>query len=138
MTKFRMRPSIEFEAFRWLTDEVPDWWKGYEGTFVQVPTGTALLRNGDAAQPGDYIVCDHTGRISAVTKERFESEYVAADEPIFEVLARDQLAQSTVVHWIERARAANVPEAKIARALQRYEEIIKFQSEHPERVKTPD
>lgn len=61
-----------------------------------------------------------------------------SDEPTFTVLGRDQLAQATVVHWIERARVAGVPEEKINRALQRYEEIVNFQSEHPDRVKVPD
>jgi len=62
----------------------------------------------------------------------------AEDEPSFTILARDQFAQAVVAFWISRAEAAGSPEAKIDRARQRYQEIIEFQSDHPERVKVPD
>lgn len=62
----------------------------------------------------------------------------AVDEPVFTVLGRDQLAQATVMFWISRAMAAGVSEEKIARARRRYDEIVEFQSDHPDRVKVPD
>ena len=137
MSKFRMRPSVEFEAFRWTVDQVPDWWKDLSDV-AQARAITVPLPSGGIANPGDYIVRDHTGRVFVIRREQFESEYIPADEPVFEVLGRDQLAQATVVHWIERAVAAGSPEAKIERARQRYNEIVNFQSEHPERIKVPD
>lgn len=58
--------------------------------------------------------------------------------PRFTLMAYDLLVQASIVNWIDRAIAAGVPEEKIARARHRYDEIIKFQSAHPERVKVPD
>lgn len=60
------------------------------------------------------------------------------EEPSFTVLGRDQLAQAVVRFWIERAETAGVAESKIARARERYDEIVAWQSDHPERVKVPD
>lgn len=60
------------------------------------------------------------------------------EEPSFTVLGRDQLAQAVVRFWIERAEAAGVSDAKIERARQRHQEIVEWQSDHPERVKVPD
>lgn len=70
------------------------------------------------------------GRSGAVT--------INCDEPAFTVYGRDPFAQSSVISWIERTEAAGVPEAKLNRARERYQEIIDFQSAHPERVKVPD
>lgn len=137
LTKFRARLSVEVEAFRWTIDQAPDWWKDLPDVMIQVSTTTAVLPSG-SARPGDYIVRDHTGNISMVKRERFEAEYIPADEPVFEVLGRDQLAQGSVVDWIRRARVAQVPEEKIRRAMQRYQEIVDWQSENPDRVKVPD
>lgn len=93
---------------------------------------------------GAWIVLDSDGDADVYSPKEFESQFApvecvpAVDEPSFTVLGRDQLAQATVVHWIERAVAAQVPEDKIRRAQQRWQEIIDWQSDNPDKVKTPD
>lgn len=115
MPKFRVKPSIEFEVFRWTIDEVPDWWKAIEGVMIQVDTTSALLPKGAGrAQVGDYILRDYAGRLSVVAPERFESEYIPADEPVFEVLGRDQLAQGS--GWSARSLRACLNRSWRARA----------------------
>lgn len=127
MPKFRSKPN-EIEAFRWTVDVTPEWW-------------LVLLSSGEQSanpSPGDYVARDGVGRVFFIKQEELDANFESADEPYFRVMGRDQLAQGTVLGWIERARRAQVSQEKIDKAWSRYNEIINFQSEHPDRVKVPD
>lgn len=63
---------------------------------------------------------------------------VAEDEPVFILRGQDKLALRVIETWITNAASAGVPASKIARAQQHFDDVARFQKQHPNRVKLPD
>lgn len=58
--KYRKKPVV-IEAFKYLTDEVPEWWKRAEGITINLNTRSAFiptLEGTHEAKPGDYIILE--------------------------------------------------------------------------------
>lgn len=56
--------------FRWIIDEVPEWWKALSNVQVDIPTTIALLPNGVTAAPGDWIIQEPDGHLrSEINRE---------------------------------------------------------------------
>ena len=75
--KFRKKPVV-IEAFRWMHDEVPDWWKEMKNLFIHVPTGEVMistLEGNVTAQPGDYIIKGVKGELYPCKPDIFEMTY---------------------------------------------------------------
>lgn len=78
--KFRSK-VVEIEAFQWLQDEVPDWWRLKEGIEIEVDTGSAFIPTLEGvmeAKPGDWIIQGLIGEIYPCKDEVFRMKY----EPI--------------------------------------------------------
>lgn len=60
------------------------------------------------------------------------------DEPIFTLLARDELAPEIVVLWATKAAEAGTPHEKVRGAVEVSMAMHKWQMANPDRVKTPD
>lgn len=81
MPKYRKKPVV-VEAFRWLIDEVPDWWKGLH-VQVQTATGVAViptLEGKMSAQPGDWIVKGIQEEVYPCKPDIFEATYERVEE----------------------------------------------------------
>lgn len=75
--KYRKKP-VEVEAFKWLHDEVPEWWKTYVGIQIEVDTGSALIETLEGtmrASPGDWIIKGVKGELYPCKPEIFEISY---------------------------------------------------------------
>jgi len=58
MARYKKKP-IEVEAFRWLIDQVPQWWIELEGVTIDVATGSINIPTKEGsmkANKGDYII----------------------------------------------------------------------------------
>jgi hypothetical protein len=78
--KFKSKPVIK-EAFRWMHDEVPDWWKSAEGIQIKVETGSAFiptLEGVHEAKPGDWIIQGLKGELYPCKHEIFLASYEPA------------------------------------------------------------
>ena len=136
-------PTIECDlAGAMLVQGNMDWIRAQVLATV-VPEGAygvnILIRR--IANPGGTfpeIVVDYSHELLLAIARAYNRVGVDPDAPIFPVMGRDHLAQAVVTFWVERAVAAGVPEGKVERARRRLQEIIAFQSDHPERVKVPD
>ena len=60
------------------------------------------------------------------------------DEPIFTLVAHDELAPEIVVLWATLAARAGVPDSKVRGAVDVSLAMHRWQMAHPDRVKTPD
>jgi hypothetical protein len=60
------------------------------------------------------------------------------DEPVFTLRAQDALAPFVVRQWLNDARINGVNEGKIRRGREHLDAIVKWQEEHPDKVKIPD
>lgn len=63
---------------------------------------------------------------------------IAADEPVFILRGQDTMAPDVISEWIRLALLAGVNPDKVQRAREHFVDMIKFQQEHPERIKLPD
>jgi hypothetical protein len=83
MPKYRKKPVV-IEAFRWLTDRVPDWWRAKSvDAVVSAGSGVVTIRTleGDMdAQPGDYIIQGVQGEIYPCKPDIFEQTYERVDD----------------------------------------------------------
>lgn len=80
--KYRKKP-VEIEAFKWLHDEVPDWWRSAKGIQIEVNTGAAFIETLEGtmkAASGDYIIKGIKGEIYPCKPDIFEATYKRADE----------------------------------------------------------
>ena len=77
MTKYRKLP-VEIEAFKWLTDEVPQWWRDRKDITIDVATGSAFiptLEGMHEAKEGDFIIRGVKGEIYPCKPDIFEMTY---------------------------------------------------------------
>ena len=78
MAKYRKKPVV-IEAFKWLTDEVPQWWTNISGEFVMdVTQGHVFIKTLEGtmrAEPGDFIIQGVKGEIYACKPDIFEATY---------------------------------------------------------------
>lgn len=79
--QYRKKPVV-VEAFKWLTDKVPDWWKELEGVKIQPSTGSAFIPTLEGtmeAKKGDYIIQGVQGEVYPCKPEIFAATYEATD-----------------------------------------------------------
>lgn len=79
--KFRKKPIV-IEAFKWMTDVVPDWWRAAEGVQIDVATGSAFiptLEGTHEARPGDFIIQGIQGELYPCKPDIFEATYDRVD-----------------------------------------------------------
>lgn len=72
---------VEKEAFKWMHDVVPEWWKSAEGIEIEVASGTALIPTLEGvmrASPGDYIIKGLNGELYPCKPDIFEKSYEPA------------------------------------------------------------
>ena len=82
MMKYRKKPVV-IEAFKWLQDEAPQWWRDHQRIQIEVDTGTAIivtLEGNMKASPGDYIIRGIKGELYPCKPDIFEATYEAVDE----------------------------------------------------------
>lgn len=60
------------------------------------------------------------------------------DEPVFILRGKDLLAKKVIGEWLVDAHINGVNEDKMKRAREHYDDIERFQTEHPDRCKIPD
>jgi len=75
--KFKKRPVV-VEAFQWMKDEVPSWWRDAKGIQIEVETGCAIiptLEGDHRAQPGDWIIQGVKGELYPCKPDIFEVTY---------------------------------------------------------------
>jgi hypothetical protein len=81
--KFRKKP-VDVEAFQWLTDAVPDWFKNVSGNFkVDVATGSVFIPTLEGiheARVGDWIIKGVKGELYPCKPDIFEMTYEPADK----------------------------------------------------------
>lgn len=65
----------EVDAFQWIVDVVPEWWKTFEGVGIDTTTSAAIFPDGSVANVGSYIVRHPVGTITPWPKESFESTF---------------------------------------------------------------
>jgi len=81
MSKWRKKPVV-VEAFKYLTDTVPDWWRAAEGITINCQTGSAFiptLEGVHEARPGDYIIRGIKGELYPCKPDIFEATYELAE-----------------------------------------------------------
>lgn len=79
MKKYRKK-QVVIEAFRWMVDEVPQWWKDAEGIEIVAQFGTVIiptLKGKYEAQVGDWIIKGIAGEIYPVKDSIFKKTYKA-------------------------------------------------------------
>ena len=77
MAKYRRKPVV-IEAFKWLFDEVPDWWTATKGIMIKAETGSAFiptLEGTHEARRGDYIIQGIQGKIYPCKPDIFADTY---------------------------------------------------------------
>lgn len=81
--KFRKLPVV-VEAFKWLTDEAPEWWADPRLDIqVETFTGVAVIPTLEGrmrAAPGDYIIRGIQGEIYPCKADIFEATYEEVNE----------------------------------------------------------
>ncbi len=86
MPKFKIKKkSTIIDAFQWMTDVVPDWWKGRDAVMVNVETGSAFIPtlNGVCeAKIGDFIIKNVKNEIYPCNQEVFAATYDVIDDVI--------------------------------------------------------
>lgn len=112
--KYRKKPVI-IEAFQWMIDVVPDWWRNAKGLSVDVASGSVFiptLEGTHEAKPGDFIIQGVKGEIYpckadifALTYESVEDERKHIDSPecwCGPELAGDYESEGGVKHYVHR------------------------------------
>jgi hypothetical protein len=80
--KYRKKPVV-IEAFKWMFDEVPSWWREAEGIKIQPLTGSAFIQTLEGeheARPGDMIIRGVKGELYPCKPDIFEMTYEAVEE----------------------------------------------------------
>lgn len=78
--KYRKK-TIAIEAFRWMHDEVPEWWRNRKDTKIEVQTGNVFIQTLEGtvfARPGDWILQGVLGEVYPCKHEIFEKTYEPA------------------------------------------------------------
>jgi hypothetical protein len=80
--KYKSKPVVK-EAFRWMHDEVPEWWRATSLKFeIDVSTGSVFiptLEGTHEAKPGDWIIQGLHGELYPCKHEIFEKSYEPAE-----------------------------------------------------------
>ncbi len=81
--KYRMKPVVK-EAFKWLSDETPEWWRAASDKFtIDVSTGSVFiptLEGTHEARKGDYIIQGIKGELYPCKPDIFEATYEKVEE----------------------------------------------------------
>lgn len=80
--KYRKKPVV-IEAFKWLTDEVPTWWKEKKDIEIELETTVALIPTLEGtmrANPGDWIIQGIKGEIYPCKPDIFEATYELVED----------------------------------------------------------
>ena len=80
--KFRKKPVV-IEAFKYQTDQVPQWWRDHPGIQIEVQTGAVFIPTLEGtmrAMPGDWIIQGIKGELYPCRSDIFEATYEAVDE----------------------------------------------------------
>jgi hypothetical protein len=75
--KLRKKPVV-IEAFRWLEDEVPEWWASITRVTMDLETSNVFLPTLEGvmmAQPGDYIIRGVKGEVYPCKPDIFAMTY---------------------------------------------------------------
>lgn len=75
--KYRKKP-VEVEAFQWLVDEVPQWWRDAKDVVVNVHSGSAFiptLEGTHEARKGDWIIRGIKGELYPCKPDIFAMTY---------------------------------------------------------------
>ncbi len=110
--KYRSKPVVK-EAFRWMIDEVPEWWKAAKGIKIEVATGSVFiptLEGTHEAKPGDYIIQGIKGELYPCKPDIFLASYEpvgrehidSADCWCGPELAGDYTEQGGTKHYLHR------------------------------------
>lgn len=82
MAKFRKKPVV-IEAFRWYTDEVPEWWRKLsEKFYINVGTGSVFIPTLEGTmecQKGDWIIKGIKGELYPCNADIFKQTYELAE-----------------------------------------------------------
>ena len=82
MTQYRKKPII-IEAFKYQTDQVPNWWIALEGVTIRTKTGSAYIPTLEGtmeAKVGDYIIQGIEGEVYPCKPAIFEATYEKVSE----------------------------------------------------------
>ena len=78
MAKYRKKPIV-IEAFKWGTDEVPEWWTKISAGFeLYINTGSVIiptLEGKHEAKLGDFIIKGIKGELYPCKPDIFEKTY---------------------------------------------------------------
>ena len=77
MAKYRKKPVV-VEAFKWQTDNVPQWWISRKDTTIDVNSGSAFITTLEGiheARVGDFIIKGIKGEIYPCKPDVFEATY---------------------------------------------------------------
>lgn len=79
--KFKHKPTV-IEAFKWMYDGAPEWWKEHQGIEIEATTGSAFiptLEGTHEARPGDFIIKGVQGELYPCKPDIFEKNYEAVE-----------------------------------------------------------
>ena len=82
MAKYRKKPVV-IEAFKYLHDEVPTWWRERQDISIAVETAEALIPTLEGlmrANPGDMIIRGVKGELYPCKPDIFEATYEKVEE----------------------------------------------------------
>jgi hypothetical protein len=76
--KYRKKPVV-IEAFKWMTDVVPQWWKDAKGIEIEVSSGCAFIPTLEGvmhrADAGDWIIQGVKGELYPCKPDIFAATY---------------------------------------------------------------
>ena len=82
MAKYRKKPVV-IEAFQWMRDAAPIWWRERTDLNINVSTGSVFIPTLEGiheAKPGDFIIQGVKGEIYPCKPDIFEMTYEKVDE----------------------------------------------------------
>lgn len=81
MAKYRKKPVV-IEAFQWMQDEAPEWFRQKNGIMIQVDSGSAFIPTLEGtmeARPMDWIIKGVMGEVYPCKPDVFEATYEKAE-----------------------------------------------------------
>ena len=75
--KYRKKPVV-IEAFQWMRDATPQWWRKRTDLNINVSTGSVFiptLEGTHEARPGDFIIQGVKGELYPCKPDIFEMTY---------------------------------------------------------------
>lgn len=80
--KYRKKPIV-IEAFKWMHDKVPSWWRIANDSEIDVTTGSVFIKTLEGtheARPGDFIIQGIKGELYPCKPDIFEATYEEVNE----------------------------------------------------------